>query len=326
MSINNLMTTETKNNPESEIREEPFFKASSFLYDETAILSFLDKYVQVPFAGSNLYYLEKKMNGGLVGGKIYVLGVVPSLDRTVLLNNIADNVCLNGYPVLFFSYEDERLELLAKTLVRFSQYEIDAFYDGTFREPEALRELFEIPSVRTILEFKYVVDKVVYLEDWEEVIRQIKIKNRKSPVIFIDSLRKIRTKAGFTEERLRVDFILSRLSDLARRFNVPFMVASELARDAYRGGNKFSLGSFKESGDIEYEASWLGILADFSVKEKASEENGKKDLELFIFKASKGVGDTGTVCLELDEGKMLVRAKVNNAGFFEGEYDQSLAL
>jgi len=264
---------------------------SSFLYDEAKITAELSgEYYRVPFAGSNLPSLEEKMNGGLLGGRLYVLGSIPSFDKTIFLNNIADNVCLNGYPVLFFSYDVGRLELFFWTLVRFSQYEMEGINKGILKDFEALAELFRIPVVKEIMGLKYVVDEMVFVDDWDRLIEQIRNRHGKGPVILVDYLRKLKTKQSFVDERLRVDELILKLNYLAKRFNVPFLVVSELARNAYKYGPKFSLGSFKESGIIEYEASWLGIWDE--------------DENLIIFKAERGTGQLGRSLLKLDRNKM----------------------
>ena len=67
------------------------------------------------------------------------------------------------------------------------------------------------------------------------------------------------------------------LTDLAKGYNTPVIVISELARDSYKSGQRLSMASFKESGSIEYEASWLGILA--AVEETENGYNLKHDWE-----------------------------------------------
>ena len=86
-----------------------------------------ETFVQIPFAGDNLTSLQNKMGGGLLGSRLYILGGIPSASKTMLANNIADNICLNGYPVLFFSYDDGRDELRKRTLSRFSGIHIEQF-------------------------------------------------------------------------------------------------------------------------------------------------------------------------------------------------------
>ena len=62
-----------------------------------------------------------KLNGGLVGGRLYVLGGIPSSGKTVLVNNIADNICIFDHPVLFFSYDDGRDRASLQDLLSFQR-------------------------------------------------------------------------------------------------------------------------------------------------------------------------------------------------------------
>lgn len=75
------------------------------------------------------------------------------------------------------------------------------------------------------------------------------------------------------------------------------------------------MASLKESGNLEYEASWLGILA--AVEEKDGEYNLKNNWEkiieqdgnvdLIVFKTKRGTGTTGKIPLKVDKNKMTVK-------------------
>jgi len=155
---------------------------------------------------------------------------------------------------------------------------------------------------------------MVNIEKWDNLINQIQKKHNKPPVIMIDYLRKLRTDDKSSDERLRVDSILSNLTDLAKKYNVPIIAISELARDSYKSGKRLSMASFKESGNIEYEGSWLGILAaveenseGYNVKEnweKVIEQDGNVDL--IVFKTKRGTGMIGKVPLKIDKKNMTV--------------------
>jgi hypothetical protein len=81
------------------------------------------------------------------------------------------------------------------------------------------------------------------------------------------------------------------------------------------------MASFKESGSIEYEASWLGILA--AVEEDANGYSLKSDweriiehdgnIDLIVFKAKRGTGATGRIPLKLDKAKMTVRDRIESS-------------
>jgi replicative DNA helicase len=159
-----------------------------------------------------------------------------------------------------------------------------------------------------------VVEEIIPIEKWGDLIDQIQKIHGKPPVIMIDYLRKLRTENTTSDERLRVDNILSNLTSLAKKHKIAVLAISELARDSYKSGQRLSMASFKESGTIEYEASWLGILA--AVEEKNGGYNLKNDWEkiiehdgnvdLIVFKAKRGTGMTGKIPLKVDRDKMTV--------------------
>ena len=281
-----------------------------------------EQYVRVPFAQKMLSNMESKLNGGLVGGRLYVLGGIPSSGKTVLVNNIADNICINDHPVLFFSYDDGRVELRYRTFSRFSGSDIEQFNQRQL-EPGDLEAICKNRPLGRINTNKYVVQEMVKVDDWHHILDKIKNRHGKAPVVIVDYLRKLKMKNGSGDERLRVDGLLSMLTDLAKKYNTPVIVISELARDSYKSGQRLSMASFKESGSIEYEASWLGILA--AVEETENGYNLKQNwerivnhdgnIDLIVFKAKRGTGDTGKVPLKLDKAKMTVRDRIESSKF-----------
>jgi replicative DNA helicase len=284
------------------------------------VSAYSDDYVRIPFdADGKLKILEHKMNGGLAGGCLYILGGIPSAGKTGLINNIADNICLQGYPVLFFSYDDGRSELRYRTYARFSGFEIEDF-NKNIPEKSDIEAIAGNDKIKAISPLKYVVQQSINTEDWPGLIEQVKKRHNKAPVIIIDYLRKLRTKDHQADERLRVDQILSCLTEMAKTHNTPVLAISELARDSYKSGQRLGMASFKESGSIEYEASWLGILAaveengfGYNVKqdwEKIVQQDGNVDL--IVFKAKRGTGETGKVALKMHKNKMTFRDRVDS--------------
>lgn len=278
-----------------------------------------EQYFRVPFAGTMLSIMESKMNNGLIGGRTYVLGGIPSSCKTALANNITDNICLNGHPVLFFSYDDGRTELRYRTYSRFSGSDIEEFNNCKLAKSD-VETICRNDSISSINKMKYVVQKIIKVDDWTQLIDKVYARHKKSPVIMIDYLRKLKTKSNRLDERLRVDEILSTLTDMAKIHNIPVLVISELARDSYKTGQRLSMASFKESGSIEYEASWLGILA--AVEEDGFGYSLKNDwehiinhdgnIDLIVFKAKRGTGMTGRISLKLDKSHMIVRDRIES--------------
>jgi len=289
---------------------------TAFLDTEERITAeFNEEYVKVPFAGGLLSIMQSKMNGGLIGGRTSVIGGIPSAGKTNLINNMADNICLNGHPVLFFSYDDGVSELRCRTFCRFSGFEIEDFNQYRVTESD-LKAIYRNDYISVISKSKYVVQNSIKLNEWPRLIDKIYARHKKAPVIIVDYLRKVKTESNRLDERLRVDEILSGLTEISKAYNLPVVVVSELSRESYKSGQRLSMTSFKESGNIEYEASWLGILAaveDDGYTLKSDWEriiNHDGNIDLIVFKAKRGTGETGRICLKLDKSKMTVRDRI----------------
>jgi replicative DNA helicase len=243
---------------------------------------------------------------------------VPSAGKTGHTNYIADNICLTDHPVLFFSYDDGLAELRYRTFSRFTGFGIEDFNQRKVSKND-MQAIFKSDQIKKIIANKYVVQEMIKIEDWPKMIEKIKARHQKAPVIIIDYLRKLKTEKSNSDERLRVDEILSNLTNLAKTHNTPIIAISELARDSYKSGQRLSIASFKESGSIEYEASWLGILAAVEEKngeyilknnwERIIEQDGNVDL--IVFKAKRGTGVTGKIPLKMDKNKMIVKDRAD---------------
>ena len=296
-TFESVQRLETQNKIECNDDKDKDHDISDFLdTPEKVTAEYDEQYVRVSFALNMLSNMEAKLNGGFVGGRLYVLGGIPSSGKTVLVNNIADNISIFDYPVLFFSYDDGRIELRYRTFSRFSGSDIEQFNQRQL-DPCDLDVICKNRPLSRINTNKYVVQEMIKVDEWHHIIDKIKNRHGKAPVIIADYLRKLKMKNGSGEERLRVDGLLSMLTDLAKRYNTPVIVISELARDSYKSGQRLSMASFKESGSIEYEASWLGILA--AVEETGDGYNLKHDweriinhdgnIDLIVFKAKRGM-------------------------------------
>jgi KaiC/GvpD/RAD55 family RecA-like ATPase len=285
---------------------------------ESILEDYSRNHTRVSFAKDNLTSLERIMNGGFAGGKLYILGGIPNAGKTALLNNFADNICFNGTPVIIFSLDDSRTDFQLRTLSRFGDHDINAY---------ALNRIFNIDKVlndttiKNILKLKYVIQKNIPVEMWTELVEKITKKHGKPPVIMIDYLKKVKTGSNIGDERLRIDDIVGKLTSLAKDRNIPVIAISELARDSYRSGQKLGMASFKESGSIEYEASWLGILAavqegkngGYDLKENWEDiVSHDGNIDLIIFKAKGGTGTTGRVPLKLNISKMTFTDRTND--------------
>ena len=167
-------------------KEKKDVDVKQFLDTQSKIVAEYDEqYLRIPFAGPLLSSMESKMNGGLIGGRTYVLGGIPSAGKTVLANNLADNICLNGHPVLFFSYDDGRIELRYRSYSRFSGFDIEAFNNRRISKSD-VEAIYRNDAISSISKLKYTVQEILKIEDWAQLIDKIHTRHKKAPVVMID--------------------------------------------------------------------------------------------------------------------------------------------
>ena len=313
--VTNIATHEKEKTLADHKKEKsPAIDIESLLWSSERIATGSENGLRTPFAGDNFKSLQKNLNGGFVGGCIYLLGGVPSSGKTALVNCLADNICLQEHPVLFFSYDDAPTELNNRTLARFSGYQMETINQQNIEKADIISTFESSAALQKIIQNKYMADEVYQIELWPKLIEQIIKKHDKPPVIFIDYLKRLSTRKKAADERMRIDEIIKQLDKIAKKYNLPVFAISELNRESYRAGQNIGMASFKESGGLEYSASWLGILA--SIEEKNDEYkliqnwknaiSGSGNIDLLILKSKRGTGNTGRIPLTVNTNKMLV--------------------
>ncbi len=216
-------------------------------------------------------HLDRCLGGSLYPG-LFVLGAIPGVGKTAIALQIADNIAEIGKPVLFFSLEMSRNEMVCRSLTRMLYKKIkqvdktqaNAITTGhvlnsvdnngeDISENKYFQEVVDEygkGSAKNISMiqggFDYGVDKV------KETVREFISLTGKYPVVFIDYLQIMKPPADRMTEKQAVDFNTVELKRISRDFNIPVVVISSLNRTGYSSDVTFE--AFKESGGIEYTA------------------------------------------------------------------------
>lgn len=229
--------------------------------------------------------LDGKLNGGLHAG-VYVLGAVPSLGKTSLAWQIADNIAAGGREVLFYSLEMSRLEMVSKAVSRHA-----AGIVGTDMAPSALdvrmgrqREIvgkavaaFAAGSAKRLNLIPGGLDMTV-ADICADVLKRA---GDSSPVVFVDYLQIMRSGDPRTDadDKRRTDEAMRQLKQLSASNGLTVFVVSSLNRMNYTEAVGFE--SFKESGGIEYTADTIFGLqlrvlndADYTAAKTPTEKRG----------------------------------------------------
>ncbi len=224
----------------------------------------------------------KKMDRALNGVRgINIMGGPPKAGKSCFFMQLSTEMARRKAPVIYYDFENGRQKIYRRTLAR-----ITRLSDEQMRladpAPEA-RERMEAGLAEMealLLHFRVVTDRALTPGIMRRQIDFLQHETRTNrALVVVDSLHKLPFK-NLTERRTGIDSWLRTMEAIRDEQNVSFLVISELSR---AGGGIYSdtpdLGSFKESGDIEYSAdNAMILLPDWDLTDPISTQKRKSTL------------------------------------------------
>ena len=244
-----------------------------------------------------------ELTSGFQNGEMIVIAARPSMGKTALALNIAENMVRNNIPVGIFSLEMSRQQLTQRLLSSRAQVSSHKIRRNTLSDNDmnailgAANELMQVP---------------LYIDDTPGLtVMQLRAKARRLKqkhdvgAIIVDYLQ-LMTSGRRPESRQQEVSDMSRsVKALARELNVPVICLSQLNRAAeQREGHRPRMSDLRESGSIEQDADVVAMLhreAYYHLNDQAwleANEDKASLAELIIAKQRNG--PTATVKLTWD--------------------------
>ncbi len=235
-----------------------------------------------------------RMTSGLQSSDLIILAARPSMGKTALCLNIAQQVALEkNLPVGMFSLEMSKEQLLLRMLC--SEARVDSHKVRTgYLSKDDFRKLIDSLG-RTTQAPMFIDDSsTLTVMEMRAKCRRLKAEHGLSMII-VDYLQ-LMSGYGRIENRTQEISGISRgLKALAKELSVPVLALSQLSRapEQRQGDHKPQLSDLRESGSIEQDADVVMFIYREEVY-KPSEENAGL-AELIIAKQRNG--PTGVVRL-----------------------------
>ena len=226
---------------------------------------------------------------GLQPSELVILAARPSMGKTALALNIAENVAVrNGQPVAVFSLEMSKESLLLRMLASEARVDAHKFRTGHMGRDDwnkitrALTSLGDAPlwiddsASSTVLEMGAKA-------------RRLK-RDRGLSLMIVDYLQLVvptNTGRG-TNRQEEVSSISRALKGLAKELKVPVVVLSQLTRAPEREERKPQLSDLRESGAIEQDADVVLFINRPNFYKTDLPEEDRAKAELIIAKQRNG--------------------------------------
>ncbi len=254
------------------------------------------------------YHDLDELTSGLQKGEMIILAARPSMGKTAIALNLAEQVALGGapnerkpgttgVPVGFFSLEMSKSAIAQRLLSARSGFSSHDMRSGRLREEDYDR----------VCEAMYELSEAkIYVDDTPAMsVLQLRTRARRLvaqhgvQILFIDYLQLMTAPGSARESRqVEVGAISRGTKALARELNIPIVCLAQLNRGPEaRGDNRPRMSDLRESGSIEQDADVVALLhreAYYHVGDKDWEIENEDKLnvaELIIAKQRNGPTD-----------------------------------
>ena len=252
----------------------------------------IDKSKNAETLSTGFKILDNILDTGLYTG-LYLIGAVPSLGKTTLCMQIADNLARQGKDVLIFSFEMSRMDLMARCISR-ETYEIclkQNLSPSLAKTSRGIRDGRryagysdnENDLIQAAFNKYYSYAKRIYVqeaagmtaEDIEKLVnRHIQLTGN-VPVVIVDYLQIVASSDYRMSDKQKVDETITKLKKISTESDTTIIAVSSFNREAY--ANLVGFESFKESGGIEYGADVIIGLELEDTDKTAGTQNSKKE-------------------------------------------------
>jgi len=232
------------------------------------------------------------LTSGLHSSDLIVVAARPSMGKTALALNMAQNAGLAGRPVAIFSLEMSRQQLAQRMMCAEARVDAQALRTGTLKEEDWPRLSSAVGKL---------ADAPIYIDDSADItVMEIRAKARrlmareKLGLIIVDYLQLMQGHGRSENRQQEISEISRALKILARELSVPVMAISQLSRAVEaRTDKRPLLSDLRESGAIEQDADLVMFIYRDDYYNRDSDDKGIAEIIL----AKHRNGPTGVVRL-----------------------------
>lgn len=224
--------------------------------------------------------LNRCLNGGLQGGRLYILAARPAVGKSSFAQGVGFALASDGLPTLFLSLEMSDLEVADRGVACAGRVSYSALLTGQMdsenwtRASDAMESLSKLPF--------YVDDQPA------QTLRDIRIKAKSIKglkVLVLDYLQLCASTRRDGNRNSEIEELSRGLKALAKELDIAVIALSQLNRDVERRVNKRpTLSDLRDSGAIEQDADVVMFL--WPVREFAG--TGRRIVGLGIDKNRQG--------------------------------------
>jgi replicative DNA helicase len=246
-----------------------------------------------------------RMTSGFQKGELIIIAARPSMGKTALAINIAENAAVHHNSIVaVFSLEMSKESLLRRMLASQAGVDQRKLQTGFLgREDHGRLQ----SALGQLVESRMFIDDTagISLAEMRAKARRLKQTHGGLDLVVVDYLQLMSAtvpssgKRNYENRTQEVSAISRGLKALAKELNVPVLALSQLSRASERRGDdkRPMLSDLRESGSIEQDADVVAFIHRESYYNRGEEMSEDEKAKSEIILAKQRNGPTGTVHL-----------------------------
>lgn len=215
-----------------------------------------------------------ELTQGFQKSDLIIIAGRPSMGKTAFCLNTAINIIKKyKFPILFFSLEMSKEQLIYRLLANETNISNTRLKVGNIKNFE-WKILNQV--IKNLASLPFFIDDLpnILMTDIRSKIKKIIFEHNQIGVVIIDYLQLMESNSSRNENRVQeLSQITRGLKNIAREFNVPIIVLSQLSRNVESRINKRPiLSDLRESGSIEQDSDLVIMLYRDDYYNKNTEE------------------------------------------------------
>jgi replicative DNA helicase len=244
-----------------------------------------------------------RMTSGLQKGELIIIAARPSMGKTALAINIAQNAALDhGAKVAVFSLEMSKASLLRRMLASQAGVDQQRLQKGFLGKED--HDKLQNALGQLIESHIFIDDSAgISLAEMRAKARRLKQNAGGLDLVVVDYLQLMTAtlpsggRKGYENRTQEVSAISRGLKAMAKELDVPLVALSQLSRASERRGEdkRPMLSDLRESGSIEQDADVVAFIHRESYYNRSEEMSESDKAQSEIILAKQRNGPTGTV-------------------------------
>jgi replicative DNA helicase len=235
---------------------------------------------------------------GFRPGEVVTVGARPSVGKSVVMSNVAAHAALTlGVPVLFVSLEMSEQECVERILAAEGGVSLQGIRSGSLGDADWTRLAKVHGTLADCPHLMINADPYLSVQGIRSELRSMRRAGTPAGLVVVDYLQ-LMTSGGKTESRqAEVSEISRSIKLLAKEFDVPVMVGSQLNRGPeMRSDHKPLLADLRESGSVEQDSSIVILLFREDSYDRESPRAG--EIDFIVAKNRQGPQATITMAFQ----------------------------